>query len=119
MSRLARFAQILVASAFVAGGVTAAEGVPQPSAAEQGAAEMVRGDVATAVTAYTEALRDTGLANDRRATILNDRAVANARQMLGLNRYRRQPLARRAVGGLAQVEAAVTQHLGEASVSHE
>lgn len=79
MPRLARFAQILVASAFVAGGVKAAEGVPQPSAAEQGAAEMVRGDVATAVTAYTEALRDTGLANDRRATILNDRAVANAR----------------------------------------
>ncbi len=79
MLRPLRFAQILVASAFVTSGVMAAEGVPQPSAAEQGAAQMVRGDVATAVTAYTEALRDTGLANDRRATILNDRAVANAR----------------------------------------
>ncbi|HVZ04494.1 MAG TPA: tetratricopeptide repeat protein [Hyphomicrobium sp.] len=53
--------------------------MPQPSPAEQGAAELVRGDVRKAVADYTEALRDTGLANDRRATILNDRAVANAR----------------------------------------
>jgi tetratricopeptide (TPR) repeat protein len=79
MRRPIRVIRIFVASAFAAGGALAAEGLPQPSPAEQGAAEMVRGDVATAVTAYTEALRDTGLANDRRATILNDRAVANAR----------------------------------------
>lgn len=73
------FAQILLASVIAAGGAMAAEGLPQPSPAEQGAAEMIRGDVANAITAYTEALRDTGLANDRRATILNDRGVANAR----------------------------------------
>jgi tetratricopeptide (TPR) repeat protein len=79
MLRPIRFAQILFASLVAAGGAMAAEGVPQPSPAEQGAAEMIRGDVANAVTAYTEALRDTGLANDRRATILNDRGVANAR----------------------------------------
>ncbi|HVX35884.1 MAG TPA: tetratricopeptide repeat protein [Hyphomicrobium sp.] len=79
MLRPIHFAQILFASVVAAGGAMAAEGVPQPSPAEQGAAEMIRGDVANAVTAYTEALRDTGLANDRRATILNDRGVANAR----------------------------------------
>lgn len=79
MLRPIRFAKILFVSVVAAGGAMAAEGVPQPSPAEQGAAEMIRGDVANAVTAYTEALRDTGLANDRRATILNDRGVANAR----------------------------------------
>jgi len=79
MVRLKRVTQIVLASMMAAGAVSAAEGLPQTSPAEQGAAEMIRGDVANAVAAYTEALRDTGLANDRRATILNDRAVANAR----------------------------------------
>ncbi len=37
------------------------------------------GDPAQAIATYTEALKDTGLANDRRATILNDRAVAYSR----------------------------------------
>jgi tetratricopeptide (TPR) repeat protein len=57
----------------------AAEGGGEPSQIEEGAAQLVRGEIAKAVATYTEALRDTGLANDRRATILNDRAVANAR----------------------------------------
>ncbi len=47
--------------------------------AQDGAAALVRGDAGQAVTAYTEALKDTALSNDRRATILTDRAVAYAR----------------------------------------
>ncbi len=78
--RATRLAQILLASFVVANGAMAAEsGMQQPSQVEEGAAELVRGDVAKAIASYTDALRDTGLANDRRATILNDRAVANAR----------------------------------------
>ena len=47
--------------------------------AQDGAAALVRGDSGQAVADYTEALKDTALANDRRATILNDRGVAYAR----------------------------------------
>ena len=47
--------------------------------AQDAAAALVRGDAGTAVTGYTDALKDTALTNDRRATILNDRAVAYAR----------------------------------------
>lgn len=79
MIRPLRFAQFLFVSCAATGAAIAADTVPQPSPAEQGAAELVRGDVTKAVADYTEALRDTGLANDRRATILNDRGVANAR----------------------------------------
>ena len=52
----------------------------------------MRGDVDKAIATYTDALRDTGLANDRRATILNDRAVANTRlgqTKLALDDYNR------------------------------
>ncbi len=49
------------------------------SSAHDAAAALVRGDTGQAVVAYTEALKDPGLTNDRRATILNDRAVAYAR----------------------------------------
>ena len=53
---------------------------PQPaSKAEEAALELVRGNAGQAVAAYTEALKDAGLANDRRATLLNDRAVAYVR----------------------------------------
>jgi tetratricopeptide (TPR) repeat protein len=69
---------LALASPLVMGPVLAG-GVSAPSQVEEGAAQLVRGDVAKAVTTYTEALKDTGLANDRRATILNDRAVANVR----------------------------------------
>jgi len=80
MMRPLRLAQILVVSSVAAVSTAAgADDVPHPSPAEEGAAELVRGDVAKAVADYTEALRNTGLANDRRATILNDRGVANAR----------------------------------------
>lgn len=47
--------------------------------AQEAAAAMVRGNTAQALVLYTEALADTTLANDRRATILNDRGVAHIR----------------------------------------
>ncbi|MEZ5899736.1 MAG: tetratricopeptide repeat protein [Hyphomicrobiaceae bacterium] len=47
--------------------------------AAEAAQELARGNTAKAVAAYTEALKDTGLANDRRAGLLNDRAVALAK----------------------------------------
>lgn len=46
---------------------------------EEAASELVKGNPAQAIAAYTEALGDTSLPNDRRATILTDRAVAYAR----------------------------------------
>jgi tetratricopeptide (TPR) repeat protein len=49
------------------------------SKSEEGAGQLLRGNAGQAIADYTEALKDTGLANDRRATILNDRAVAYAR----------------------------------------
>ncbi len=57
----------------------AADSSAVPSPAEEGGALLIRGDAAKAVTVYTAALIDTGLPNDRRATILNDRGVANVR----------------------------------------
>ncbi len=47
--------------------------------AQDAATALVRGDAGQAVTSYTDALKDPALPNDRRATILNDRAVAYAR----------------------------------------
>ena len=46
--------------------------------AEEGASALARGNVAEAITSFTTALADTSLSNDRRATLLNDRAVAYA-----------------------------------------
>lgn len=56
----------------------------QPAAADAGkadeaAANLVRGNIDQAIASYSEALKDTGLANDRRAGLLNDRAVAYVR----------------------------------------
>lgn len=47
--------------------------------AEEAAIELQRGNTSRAIELYTLALTDTGLANDRRATFLNDRAVARAK----------------------------------------
>ena len=74
---LACIALIAFASGF-GRAARAAEGAA-PSKSEEGAAQLVRGNAGQALTDYTEALKDTGLANDRRATILNDRAVAYIR----------------------------------------
>lgn len=69
--------------ALLAAVVPAAAGVPAWAApegasrpAETGAGALVRGDSEQAALAYTEALKDTALPNDRRAAILNDRGVA-------------------------------------------
>jgi tetratricopeptide (TPR) repeat protein len=47
--------------------------------AREGAAALQRGNVEQAVQLYTEALKDPGLTNDRRATLHNDRGVAYQR----------------------------------------
>lgn len=47
--------------------------------AQEAASALLRGNIEQAVAAYTEALKDESLANDRRAAILNDRGVANSR----------------------------------------
>ncbi len=46
---------------------------------QEAAAALVRGNPGQAVSSYTDALKDNALANDRKATILNDRAVAYVR----------------------------------------
>jgi tetratricopeptide (TPR) repeat protein len=59
-----------------------AVGTPLPAtstAAQDGASALLRGNVALAITSYTDALKDQTLTNDRRGAILNDRAVAYAR----------------------------------------
>ena len=56
----------------------AAIGAPIPKS-EAGAQQLIHGNAGQAIAVLTEALKDTGLANDRRASILNDRAVAYAR----------------------------------------
>jgi tetratricopeptide (TPR) repeat protein len=53
-------------------------GAPPPHI-DEAAAQLLRGDVAKSVAMYTAALKDTGIASDRRAAILNDRGVANLR----------------------------------------
>jgi len=61
--------------------VAAAGAAPADAAlkAQDAATALVRGDASAAVTDFTEALKDPALPNDRRATLLNDRAVAYAR----------------------------------------
>lgn len=44
--------------------------------ADEGASALARGNASEAITSFTAALADTSLSNDRRATLLNDRAVA-------------------------------------------
>ena len=70
---------------------TALGGTPD-NRVEQAAQQLVRGNPSQAIADYTEALKDTGLANDRRASILNDRAVAYVRAnqpKLALDDYNR------------------------------
>lgn len=47
--------------------------------AQEAASALLRGNLEQAVAAYSEALQDDSLANDRRAAILNDRGVASSR----------------------------------------
>lgn len=52
---------------------------PTQTIVDQAATSLVRGDTSQAAAGYTEALKDTSLPNDRRASILNDRGVAYSR----------------------------------------
>ncbi len=57
----------------------AAETKPADTAKpEDGPEALARGNVSEAIASFTAALADTSLSNDRRATLLNDRAVAYA-----------------------------------------
>ena len=47
--------------------------------ADAGAAALAKGNSADAVSSFTEALKDAGLSNDRRAALLSDRGVAYMR----------------------------------------
>ncbi len=55
----------------------AAEGVQQR--VDEAVSALMGGNPGQSVASYTEALKDASLANDRRASILNDRAVAYSR----------------------------------------
>ena len=70
---------VMAAVALLAGASAPLRAAPeqQTPLAEEAASALVRGEVQQAVYAYTEALKDTALPNDRRAAILNDRGVAN------------------------------------------
>ncbi len=78
LTTIIRFKAIVLVASLGLAQMAAAETL-QPSRAEEAAAHLVRGEAAQAVAAFTDALKDTSLANDRRATLLNDRAVAYAR----------------------------------------
>ncbi len=52
---------------------------PTAFRAQEGSAALVKGSASSAVSLFTEALKDPALGNDRRAAILNDRAVAYGR----------------------------------------
>ncbi len=57
----------------------ASTGTPQGSARDGGSA-LAKGDTAQAIALFSAALDDVNLPNDRRAMVLNDRAVAYARR---------------------------------------
>jgi tetratricopeptide (TPR) repeat protein len=65
--------------AAIAPAAAAPAAAASPSKFDEGAQQLVRGNAGQALADYTEALKDTGLANDRRAAILNERAVAYVR----------------------------------------
>lgn len=62
--------------ALLGAGVSAHAAPEEMPRAEDGARALVRGEAREAAARYTEALAETGLSNDRRAAILNDRGVA-------------------------------------------
>ena len=67
------------ADALAAPGEATTAGPAQAGSAQEGASALLRGNVSQAITLYTEALKEPSLTNDRRGSILNDRAVAYAR----------------------------------------
>jgi len=77
--RTAALLAVLVWEAGVPGVPARAAGEMGEQRAREAAAALHRGQAERATQLYTEALADTGLANNRRAAILNDRGVAFAR----------------------------------------
>jgi tetratricopeptide (TPR) repeat protein len=71
---------VLVVLAMSGGAAGHAAGEAAQPKLQEAAANLVKGNVQEAVGAYTEALQDETLSNDRRAAILTDRGVAYARQ---------------------------------------
>jgi tetratricopeptide (TPR) repeat protein len=76
MSALRSIPALALAAFVVAAGSTAAVAADETA---EPTLKLVQGNVEEAIAGYTEALKNTGLANDRRASILNDRAVAYVR----------------------------------------
>jgi tetratricopeptide (TPR) repeat protein len=71
--------RFVLAAVCIAVPAQAANEVSARAKVEEAASELVKGNPSQAIAAYTDALGDTSLPNDRRATILTDRAVAYAR----------------------------------------
>ena len=69
-----RFAATVMLAVIMAAPANAQDGTQ--AKVQEAAAALVRGNPGQAVSSYTDALKDNALANDRKATILNDRAVA-------------------------------------------
>jgi tetratricopeptide (TPR) repeat protein len=70
---------VMLVLAVSGGGPAGAASEAVPQKVQEAGANLVKGKVEEALAAYTEALQDTTLSNDRRAAILNDRGVAQAR----------------------------------------
>ncbi len=74
------FVQVIALAGGLVAMASAATGAPDNTARMDAAAKLLlRGDPARAITAYTEALDDPAVSNDRRASLLNDRGVAYMR----------------------------------------
>lgn len=89
-----RFAMLASALLLAGAGNTPARAAGEAAAvkSQEAATALLRGSFEQAITAYTEALDDQTLSNDRRAAILNDRGVAYSRSgnpKLALDDYNR------------------------------
>jgi tetratricopeptide (TPR) repeat protein len=82
MSRLYRLA-VLSSLPLLAGGTVLAQTAPAeptaPAKSQDAPAALVKSSASGAVGVFTEALKDANITNDRRAALLNDRAVAYGR----------------------------------------
>jgi tetratricopeptide (TPR) repeat protein len=83
MSRLYRLAVLSSLPLLAAGSVLAQTATTDPATptakSHEAPAALVKNSASAAVAAFTEALKDGNLTNDRRAGLLNDRAVAYGR----------------------------------------
>ena len=72
---------LIVFLSLATGGGALAQAPAEPAVArsQEGSAALAKGSLSAAVAAFTEALKEQSLTNDRKATILNDRGVAYGR----------------------------------------